>query len=556
MTICRNCGTVYDEYYNVCPKCGTVFTPDTEELEQAVPERELPQPETEYSKASDSSAAVSSVQDFSDSEEDDTLPNPSSPFPYQADVPPADDSSEEDQSLPPQAEAPSEEAAPEITVIYSSSKAAGIPVQQNKKEFKDVYSSSKDSEPPVTMPNSQYGDDYTVGSPTSSAPPETSVNDFANTQDIPISPVIQKTTHREPVPSEAPASGIASRNEKQQKKKGSKGKVIAVILICCTVLAALGIGAYFLFFNKSSQEQNETPASAGEKYLNEKNWDDAIAAFKKAIESTPDDAGLYLSLAEAYEHKGEYGNAIYYLEEGYNKTNDKKIKAKLDELKSAHPSSTPEELIGTWKYYYDIDMVPEEYRTAVQSLDLNSVMALLPEGRLRTYIKIGDNYSPVGSGTWNINGNTFVASLFGSEQIFTYRDGKLYDKLTNGGVFLEKVSNKVPDESDAVIPYTEVSEPEEESSEPEEENSESEEESSEPAEESSKTEEESSDSEEESSKPEEESSVSEEESSKPEEESSETEEESSDPDDESSITVEESSEPESYAESTPSESPL
>lgn len=504
MTICKNCGTVYDEFYNICPKCGTPYSPDSEQSGTDVPAKEMPEPQTaqnEYHREYDSSATVMLSPDAQD-DDDATIPNPPGSFPFRADVPPAEAAGTKgiSETIPLQAENASEnntaeqnssdapsaaESDPDATVIYSSSEAAGLPVQQDETTI------------PVTMPNAQYGDEFSANSPTSFAPPpQQTADDFSNTQDVFVPSAFQVQNSDEQMNSYVPVPPVVNSEmqaEKKAKKKGSAGKIIAIILVACVVLAGIGIGVYFLFFNNSSsQEESGDHISLGEKYLSEGNWDDAIVQFKKAIENDPNNADLYLKLADAYEHKKEYGNAIYYLEIGYTKTGSNTIKAKLDELRKAHPTSTPEELIGTWAYNYDADSLSPEQKALLEYMNLDTAMAILPNGQFDSYLKVSDRYSHLGSGTWTLSGDTFTLSNYGSEQKYTYKDGKLYDNSSSGGIFFEKTSDDVPEASRSKLTVPEPSVPEEESSDPEEESSEPEEESSEPEEESSEPEEESS----------------------------------------------------------------
>lgn len=524
MTICKNCGTVYDEFFGICPKCGTTYSPDSDQNEQNAPAKEMPAPveaQNDYHREFDPSATVILPREpANDADEDATIPNPPTPFPYQADVSPAespDIPEDDDKTIPLQHEpvsgetgsdAPAEKNAdaqptqdtqetdPDATVIYSSSQDAGMPAVQNEtKTENDIAAPEDDTTIPMTMPKAQYGDDFSTASPTSFAPPEQPVDDFSNTQDVILPPIPQNPAaggQVYTVPSMAeipsPIMNPEMQAEKKPKKKGSAGKIIAIIIIVCVVLAGIGIGAYFLFANNSSSEDSGDSVSLGEKYLSEEKWDDAIVQFKKAIKNDPNNADLYLKLAEAYEHKKEYGNAIYYLELGYSKTNSDKIKAKLDELRKAHPSSTPEELIGTWSYNYDADSLSPEQKALLEYMNMDTAMAILPNGQLDSYLTVSGRYSRLGSGTWTLSGDTFTLSTYGSEQKYTYKDGKLYDNSSNGGVFFEKTSDDVPEASRSKLIVEDQTSTTEESSEPEEESSKPEEESSVPEEESSSSE--------------------------------------------------------------------
>ena len=112
----------------------------------------------------------------------------------------------------------------------------------------------------------------------------------------------------------------------------SKSGLIAVISISAVVLIGIFIALIMIFSHPNTQSQLNEQISLGEKYLNEENYEEAIVAFKKAIEIEPNTPELYIKLADAYIAKGDTANAISILQEGYEKTQSEKIKTKLDGL--------------------------------------------------------------------------------------------------------------------------------------------------------------------------------------------------------------------------------
>ena len=121
-------------------------------------------------------------------------------------------------------------------------------------------------------------------------------------------------------------------SEKPAKKKKSKGKLIAIIAVVCAVIIGAA-AAVFIIMSQNNGNELSDQISLGEKYLSEENYDDAIDAFKKAIELEPNDPELYKKLADSYIGKGDIEGAIQALEEGYSKTKDESLKTRLEVLK-------------------------------------------------------------------------------------------------------------------------------------------------------------------------------------------------------------------------------
>lgn len=131
-----------------------------------------------------------------------------------------------------------------------------------------------------------------------------------------------------------PAQMFMSQSSNIAAKKKSNIKLISIISASCLVLIGIIIALIMIFSQPNTQSQLSEQISLGEKYLTEENYEEAIVAFKKAIEIEPNDPELYIKLADAYMANGDSDNAIATLENGYKQTNDEAIKKKLDEFKT------------------------------------------------------------------------------------------------------------------------------------------------------------------------------------------------------------------------------
>ena len=244
MITCKSCGMVYDEFYNICPKCGTAYKP------------EQPNKTSVKDAGSDKTVSVKNIS-----------------YPQ---------SGSEEQKNP---EAPVTQTSPLSGSDTQTTNGVSMPQQAT------IYPNTEYSKSP-----GQYDDNY----------------------EIPPLP---------PIPN-------AKKEDLKPKKKSSKGKLIAIISIICVILIGAAAAVFIIMQNNRNNVLSDQ-ISIGEKYLSEEKYDDAIDAFKKAIELDPNNPELYTKLADAYIGKGDFENAIKTLEDGYNKTNDKNIKKKLDALKNS-----------------------------------------------------------------------------------------------------------------------------------------------------------------------------------------------------------------------------
>ena len=72
----------------------------------------------------------------------------------------------------------------------------------------------------------------------------------------------------------------------------------------------------------------------GMRYLNDGNYEDAVLAFKEAIEIDPKKPEAYIGAADAYILMGQKDKAIEILNRGYAETGFEEIMKKLQELKT------------------------------------------------------------------------------------------------------------------------------------------------------------------------------------------------------------------------------
>lgn len=96
--------------------------------------------------------------------------------------------------------------------------------------------------------------------------------------------------------------------------------VLCVLAICIFAATAGGNGKL------SAQLE------LGARYLEEMDYEQAAAAYTTALEIDPRSVDAYLGLAEAYVGLGEYDSAEAVLRQGYERTEDERLKSYLEEL--------------------------------------------------------------------------------------------------------------------------------------------------------------------------------------------------------------------------------
>lgn len=121
--------------------------------------------------------------------------------------------------------------------------------------------------------------------------------------------------------------------------KSSK-KVLIITITTAIVALALAAVALFLVLNTDSNKLKKH-LNLGQKYLEEGNYEEAIAEFDKALDIDPMNVSAYMGKAEAYEKQGEYSTEYEILteikelleEEGEDDTREyKKVIRKLEKI--------------------------------------------------------------------------------------------------------------------------------------------------------------------------------------------------------------------------------
>ncbi len=98
-----------------------------------------------------------------------------------------------------------------------------------------------------------------------------------------------------------------------------------VLIVLVTVIVVISVSG-------STEKRYAEQLALADRYLDELDYDRAIAAYKEAIKIDPMQADAYIGLGEAYEERGELEATINVLKKGYDHTGDEEIKEYLDKL--------------------------------------------------------------------------------------------------------------------------------------------------------------------------------------------------------------------------------
>ena len=105
--------------------------------------------------------------------------------------------------------------------------------------------------------------------------------------------------------------------------KAVNKKTWIIIGVVVALLAVLGVGGYAL--SRGSAGREESMLELGQRYLDELNYEQAVACFTSYLEIDPKSVEAYIGLAEAYIGLEEYAKALEVLEKGYAETGDESL---------------------------------------------------------------------------------------------------------------------------------------------------------------------------------------------------------------------------------------
>lgn len=101
----------------------------------------------------------------------------------------------------------------------------------------------------------------------------------------------------------------------REKKKSNVGIIIAVI-VAVILLLAIVAGVFIFVLIGGKEKRAEKKLDAGNQYLKNSEYEDAIECFEKVVKLDPENSKAYIGMAEAYAALGEYDVAMDVINEG------------------------------------------------------------------------------------------------------------------------------------------------------------------------------------------------------------------------------------------------
>ena len=118
-----------------------------------------------------------------------------------------------------------------------------------------------------------------------------------------------------------------------------KKRKTLLIALSSLLVIVIGIIAYMLINNHMIESQYTAAISQAEKYLQDKNYEDALVSYKQALALDPDSEDPYLGLANTYVAMGDSSKAVSILNQGLERIDSSKLKNLLNQLGNSDAAS-------------------------------------------------------------------------------------------------------------------------------------------------------------------------------------------------------------------------
>ncbi len=120
--------------------------------------------------------------------------------------------------------------------------------------------------------------------------------------------------------------------EKDAEEVRKKGFPLLLIIFPLILIAVIVAVLVVLHVSGSREREYGEQLALAERYLDELDYDRAIAAYKAAIDIDPENPEAYLALADTYIEIGDYESARKILEKGLRHMDDEELEDKLSEV--------------------------------------------------------------------------------------------------------------------------------------------------------------------------------------------------------------------------------
>ncbi|MBE6902070.1 MAG: extracellular solute-binding protein, partial [Ruminococcaceae bacterium] len=245
----------------------------------------------------------------------------------------------------------------------------------------------------------------TAAAPTAPAAPAANVpDDDPPTMLLGSVPPVQPAAPAVPAQPAAPAAPVQSPMPErpsvqitqpvEQPKASNTKRNIIILVVVLVLLVAGAVTALFATGTIGGKDPEKILATA-ERYLDEKDYEQAIIQYKKLLEIDPMNVDAYLGLAEAYEGSGDEDEAAEILEKALDKLEDddkavRKLEKALDKLdkNSNKDMIRPNEAVGESSRPIDsADTSYSDYSTAevfIPDADTDVAIPVMPDAPITT----------------------------------------------------------------------------------------------------------------------------------------------------------------------------
>lgn len=221
-------------------------------------------------------------------------------------------------------------------------------------------------------------------------------------------------TVTEGVPNDADG-GTREEEKIEVPVKKSEMKRLFIII---GIVAALAVFVGSVFTSNSTERKLQEQLNLGAKYIDELQYEQALACYKSVVEIDPKSVDAYLGIVETYIRMGEYDLALEWAEKGYELTGDDQLAEKTEMIKSGNIRRWDGQTVKmtqfdangnvTWWHEYTYDRENREDSVSHYNADGNLVKTLPC-----TYDEAGN----VSEGyRWNSNTGEVKRSVYSYEE--------------------------------------------------------------------------------------------------------------------------------------------
>lgn len=168
-----------------------------------------------------------------------------------------------------------------------------------------------------------------------------------------------------------------------------KKKVLCVVSALLALLLAVNI--VLLVCMSSPTVQVKIQLELAQRYLEDMEYEEAIAAFKKAIAIDPKIEEAYIGLADVYIALEDYEAALSIIEQGYEETQERSLSRKMEKVQEMLPQEANAEAVETQGAEEEAHNVSETEETSTTELEEEFV--LTEEGK--DFLSVMCRYLPL-----------------------------------------------------------------------------------------------------------------------------------------------------------------